>query len=269
MINRDALGFGGDKAPDRAPSRKQTRKRLDALKVASQNCVNGTLLALLREAISEEMPAELSWQLDSDPDDPDGQTLLFRYPTAFSDQTAYLRQVVKIELGARSDIEPTLDIDIHPYLGDAFPSLFTKTNFSVRTVSPERTFWEKAMLLHEETFRPLEKKRQARMARHYYDLYRLIDAGSGRKASDDLKLFERISAHRQVYFRYTWVDYETLCPGRLRLVPPDDQLAYWKSDYTAMKDEMFFGEPPAFDDLIQTALRFQDEFNGKTGAGSS
>ncbi len=32
VINRDALGFGGDKAPDRAPSKKQTRKRLDALK---------------------------------------------------------------------------------------------------------------------------------------------------------------------------------------------------------------------------------------------
>ena len=36
-----------------------------------------------------------------------------------------------------------------------------------------------------------------------------------------------------------------------------------------MKDEMFFGEPPAFDDLIQTAGKFQDEFNGKAGAESS
>ena len=268
VINRDALGFGGDKAPDCAPSKKQTRKRLDALKVASQNCVNGTLLALLGEAISKEMPAELSWQLDPDPDGPDKQTLLLAYPTAFNDQIAYLRQVVKIELGARSDTEPTLDVDIHPYLGDAFPNLLTQTHFSIKAVSPERTFWEKAMLLHEETFRPPEKKRQARMARHYYDLYRLIDAGIGQKASGDLELFERIAAHRQVYFRYTWVDYDTLRPGRLRLVPPDDQLAYWKSDYTAMKDEMFFGEPPAFDYLIQTARNFQDEFNGKAGTKS-
>jgi len=259
VINRDALGFGGDMAPDRAPSKKQTRKRLDALKAASQDCVNKTLLPLLGEAISKEMPAELLWQLDPDPDDPDGQTLLL----------AYLRQVVKIELGARSDTEPTLDVDIHPYLGDAFSNLFTQTHFSVRAVSPARTFWEKAMLLHEETFRPPEKKRQARMARHYYDLFRLIDAGIGQKASGDLELFGRIAAHRQVYFRHTWVDYDTLRPGRLKLVPPDDQLAYWKSDYTAMKDEMFFGEPPAFDDLIQTALKFQDEFNGKAGAESS
>jgi len=268
VINRDALGFGGDMAPDRAPSKKQTRKRLDALKAASQDCVNKTLLPLLVEAISQEMPAELSWHLDLDPDDPDGQTLLLAYPTAFNDQMAYLRQVVKIELGARSDTEPTLDVDIHPYLGDAFPNLFTQTHFSVRAVSPARTFWEKAMLLHKETFRPPEKRRQARMSRHYYDLYRLIGAGIGQKASGDLELFERIAAHRQVYFRYTWVDYDTLRPGHLKLVPPDDQLANWKSDYTAMKDEMFFGEIPEFDDLIQTARKFQDEFNGKARADS-
>ncbi len=266
VINRDALGFGGDKAPDRAPSKTQTRKRLDALKEASQRCVNETLLPLLAEAVSQEMPAGLSWKLDPDPDDPDKQTLLLSYPTAFADQMAYLRQVVKIELGARSDTEPTEEIDIHPYIVDAFSDLLAQAHFSVRAVSCERTFWEKAMLLHEETFRPPDKKRQARMARHYYDLYRLIEADIGDKAAGDLELFKRIAAHRQVYFRHTWVNYDTLCPGRLRLVPPDDQLADWKSDYTAMKDEMFFGEPPEFDELIRTAQKFQDEFNRKAGA---
>lgn len=266
VINREALGFGGDMAPDRAPSKKQTRKRLDALKAASQHCVNETLLPLLKEAISQEMPAELSWHLDPDPDDPDGQTLLLAYPTAFADQMAYVPQVVKIELGARSDTEPTQEIDINPYLAEAFPDLFPQSHFLVRAVSPERTFWEKAMLLHEETFRPPDKKRKARMARHYYDLYRLIDAGIGDKAVGDLKLFERIAAHRQVYFRYAWVDYDTLCPGRLKLVPPDDQLAVWSSDYAAMKDEMFFGKPPAFEDLMETVREFQDEFNQKAGA---
>ena len=151
-------------------------------------------------------------------------------------------------------------------LKDAFPDLFPQAHFSVRAVSRERTFWEKAMLLHEETFRPPEKKRQARMARHYYDLFRLIDAGVGHKAAGDLELFERIATHRQIYFHYTWVDYDTLCPGRLKLVPSDEQLASWKSDYSVMKDEMFFGKPPEFEDLIQTAREFQDEFNRKAVA---
>jgi len=266
VINRDALGFGGEMAPDRARSKKQTRKRLDALKEASQRCVNETLLPLLRQAVSQEMPQELSWQLDPDPDDPDRQTLLLTYPTAIADRMAYLRQVVKIELGARSDTEPAQVVDIHPYIVDAFPALFSQAHFSVRAVSLERTFWEKAMLLHEETFRPREKKRQARMARHYYDLYRLIESGIGDKASVDLALFERIVAHRRVYFKHGWVRYDTLCPGRLRLVPPDEQLADWKSDYAGMKDEMFFGEPPAFDDIIEKVREFQEAFNRKAGA---
>jgi len=263
VINREALDFGGDSAPDRAPSKKQMRKRLKALKEASKDCVRKILLPLLGETILKEIPAELTWKLDLDPDDPDEQTLLFSYPTAFNVQMAYLRQVVKIELGARSDTEPTLDVNIHPYLADVFPDLFVQAHFSVKAVSLERIFWEKAMLLHEETFRPPEKTRQARMARHYYDLYRLIVEGIGQKASADLELFERIAKHRQVYFRYTWVDYDTLCPGLLRLVPHEDQFADWKSDYTAMKDEMFIGDPPAFDDLIQKARKFQDAFNGK------
>jgi len=266
VINRDILGFGGDHAPDHAPSKKQTRKRLEALKEASQCCINDTLLPRLKEAISQEMPAELPWQLDPDPDDLDKQTLLLSYPTAFADQMAYLRQVVKIELGARSDTEPTQKIDVHPYIIDAFPDLLTQAHFSVRAVSPERTFWEKAMLLHEETFRPSGRKRQARISRHYYDLYQLIKASIGRKASEDLELFKRIATHRQIYFHYSWVDYDTLRPGRLRLVPHDEQLSDWKSDYTAMKDEMFFDEPPAFDDLIQIVREFQDEFNRKAGA---
>ena len=117
------------------------------------------------------------------------------------------------------------------------------------------------MLLHEETFRPLGKKRKARMARHYYDLYCLIRAGIGQKAKNDLDLFHRIVAHRQIYFGYTWVDYRTICPGSLKLTPTDAQLPSWRSDYQAMKAEMFFREPPEFEDILGTVQTFQDKFN--------
>lgn len=189
--------------------------------------------------------------------------MLFSYPTAFTNQIAYLSQEVRIELGARSDTEPTLNINICPYLANAFPALFNQINFSVKAVSPERTFWEKAMLLHEETFRPPDKKRKARMAKHYYDLFCLINAGIGEKATGDLELFDKIVAHRQVYFSYSWVDYSTLCQALLRLVPPKEQLGDWRSDYAAMKGEMFFGKPPAFDDIIEIVQRFQNLFNSK------
>jgi hypothetical protein len=78
--------------------------------------------------------------------------------------------------------------------------------------------WPARRLLHEETFRsPDGKRRKEYMARHYYDLYRLIQAGIADEAAADRELFFRIAEHRKVFFRYTWVDYTTLVPGKLRL----------------------------------------------------
>ena len=62
--------------------------------------------------------------------------------------------MVKIELGARSDDWPNSECHIQPYLAERFPQLIPEGPFPVRVLADERTFWEKACLLHEETFRP-------------------------------------------------------------------------------------------------------------------
>ncbi len=262
VINRSALGFDSGNEPEAAQSRKQTRNRLDALRTASQQCVEKTIRPALHDAIIADIPPTLAWELINDPEDPDNQTLLFLYPTAFPEQAEYLRRAVKIEMGARSDTEPAEIIKIHPYISEAFPALLSGSNIEVRAVMPKRTFWEKAMLLNEETFRSHEgKRRKEYMARHYYDLYRLIQAGIADVAAADRELFFRIAEHRKIFFRYTWVDYTTLVPGQLRLVPSDAQLQDWRSDYNAMRTEMFFGDVPDFDEIIDVVRRFQDAFN--------
>jgi hypothetical protein len=169
--------------------------------------------------------------------------------------------VVKIEMGARSDTEPTASPTIGPYLADAFPDLLPDAAFAARSVAPRRTFWEKAMLLHEETFRPPTKRRKARLARHYYDLCCLIRRGVAVAAAADIDLFFRIAAHREVFFRWSWVDYATLRPGTLRLVPEKGQVQEWRADYDAMRDVMFFGDVPTFDEILATVRDFQDRFN--------
>jgi hypothetical protein len=111
--------------------------------------VQGPLRLALDERCRSQLPAVGDWELSEDVDDVDRQTLLLRYPTAFPPGGS-LRRVVKIELGARSDTEPSLRPAIRPYLADALPDEFPGTEIVLRTVAPERTFWEKAMLLHEE-----------------------------------------------------------------------------------------------------------------------
>lgn len=261
VIDRTFLGFGGAESPERGTSRKMKERRLDGLKAACQDRIRNSLLPALASRFSGALGNETGWTLEEDETDMDQQSLLFSYPSSVA-RAAYVRPVVKIELGARSDTEPIETPDIQPYLAEVFPELLGPSSFPVRAVAARRTFWEKAMLLHEETYRPAGKARKPRMARHYYDLWSLIGKGIGEQAIGDAGLFERVATHRQVFFRWSWMDYSTLSRGRLRLVPPDDQVSEWRQDYRTMQTEMIFGEAPAFDEILQVVGDFEALFNG-------
>jgi hypothetical protein len=263
-INREALGFGGDESPDQAPSRKQTNKRLKELKAACKEHIHAVVIPQLTLTMQEALGRQ-PWKLQLDQSDPDLQTLLFEYPTHFQPlQERYVSAVVKIEFGARSDPWPAHPAVIIPMIATEFPQAFAAPECTVQALAPERTFWEKAMLLHEETYRPADKARSARMARHYYDLYRLIEQGIADKAAADLSLFEKVAEHRQIFFAQSWVDYTTLRPGTLRLLPLPEQEAGWRQDYVAMQNEMFSNAPPAFDTLLAAIRLFEQAFNQRT-----
>ncbi len=169
---------------------------------------------------------------------------------------------MKIELGARSDDWPREEKSILPYVIEHFPALDPDAACVVRVLAAERTFWEKACLLHEETFRPADKPRKLRMARHYYDLWCLLRAGVGDRALADAALFERVAGHRGIFFRYSWVDYSMHKPGTFRLSPPTDHLSNWRADYQEMLGPMFFGDTPTFEDMMTAAAAFEKAFNG-------
>lgn len=260
-IARAALGFGGAQSPDSAASGKQQAKRLKALKVACRTHVAGPIRQALADRIAGVVGTR-PWRLALDDEDPDGQTLLFDYPSLFPPLGGrYVTPTVKIELGARSDPWPVETRTIRPMVAGVFPQAFTRAEFTVQALLPRRTFWEKAMLLHEETFRPADKPRRPRMARHYYDLYRLIEHGIGREAASDSELFDHTARHRLVFFRQTWVDYATLRPGTLRLLPPPAQEAGWREDYADMQREMFSVPPPSFDEVLRVVGEFERELN--------
>ncbi|BHH85825.1 nucleotidyl transferase AbiEii/AbiGii toxin family protein [Desulforhopalus sp. 52FAK] len=258
VIYRGHLGFGGEDAPENAPSGKQKKKRSKALTKACQECVSEKIAPALSHAIGQEIPATFNWELKLDPDDSDAQTLLFDYPSVYGEESLYLRRAVKIEMGARSDVDPAESIMISPYINKSYPDLFTDS-FEVRAVAPERTFWEKTMLLHEENCR--EQKARRFLARHYYDIYCLMQAGIAEKAARDLDLFQRILEHRMFYFKHNWMDYGTIAPGTLRILPLQEHMADWESDYRDMVKEMFYGTAPSFDEIIVAIKDFQDRFN--------
>jgi hypothetical protein len=45
------------------------------------------------------------------------------------------------------------------------------------------------------------------------------------------------------------------------VLPVPEQLVDWRRDYEAMREEMFYDEPPPFDAVLATLRQFEEEFN--------
>ena len=261
VIDKAPLGFAGDASPEQAPSNKQRRARLENLMAAARAWVQGTLQPTLVQRLAATL-GSAGWRLEVDPDMADGQCLLFHYASVFPPGSAgYIPPRVKIELGARSDDWPADAKILTPYVLEQFPALGREPSVAVRVLASERTFWEKACLLHEETFRPANKPRKLRMARHYYDVWCLLQAGVGEKALADMDLFKRVAEHREIFFCQSWVDYSTHHPGTFRLVPSTEQLPAWEADLAAMRGPMFFGPVPGFAEILAAVREFEQRFN--------
>ena len=118
------------------------------------------------------------------------------------------------------------------------------------------------MLLHEELSRPAVHTPRPRLARHYYDLYRLVETGIGREALEDEELFEAVRRHREIYFRRGGDVHATMCPGSFRLIPPSEHRAVWQRDYDAMRESMFYGPPaPTFPQILSVLETFEKAIN--------
>lgn len=146
-LDRAQLGFVGDSDPDSPQISGGKRKALlEELQRASVACVSGTLLTELETAFNECLDQEFSLEVDPT----DAQTLLFTYPSEPAQGVAqvYVQPIVRFEFGARGVQLPAEDRIVKPYLAEAIPDLIAKAETRARVLGIERTFWEKATILH-------------------------------------------------------------------------------------------------------------------------
>lgn len=260
-FSRDWLGFTGARDPEQATSGKKQRERIEDLAAACAEKIKSEVLPALRARATEALGAE-GWTIAIDADDP--QTMFFTYPSTLGEHPseAYIRREVKIECGARSDAWPAEEKSILPYVAEAYPETITDATVPLKVLSIERTFWEKATILHAEAHRDETKATPTRFSRHYADLAALADHASaaGALARDDLRA--RVVEHKQVFFAAGWAKYETAVPGTFRLVPPAYRLTALETDYRAMQ-EMFFGAPLAWAEIVERLGKLEATINGR------
>ena len=262
-IDRGWLGFGGANEPEAGASNKEKQRRIEALKTACQQKISSTLQHALDKAIRAKVQANEKWSLRADDEDPDNQTLMFDYPSSFTpDATGYIRRVVKIEMGARADHWPSETKTITPYVAEEFPQGFREPNAELKVLSAERTFWEKATILHAEFHRPADKPMPDRFSRHYADFDELIRKGVATTATAKPELLARVAQHKSLFFKTSWARYGEASEGTLHITPPEHRLKALRDDYKRMQ-QMFFGAPPEFDKMIAFLNEWESGFNHK------
>jgi len=189
--------------------------------------------------------------------DTDPQTLFVSYISLY-EKNLYLPDYVKIEVSVRSLREPHREMPVESMLHELYPNdAYAEIPFMVAAMEPQKTFLEKAFLLHEEFLKPGAGReiRTERMSRHLYDIEKIMDTEFGKTALKDQTLYDAVIAHRERYSRFNWMDYASLGRQRIIFLPPATVDDEYKKDYGVMTEEMIFGEVLDYDKLL---LRLQE-----------
>lgn len=101
--------------------------------------------------------------------------IFISYDSAFVDDIhSYMDTSVMLEIGARSLIEPTATAKVQSLISANSPVNSTLIDSDIITAAPEKTFLEKAFLLHE-LFATGHCDNANRKSRHLYDLECMMD----------------------------------------------------------------------------------------------
>jgi predicted nucleotidyltransferase component of viral defense system len=178
------------------------------------------------------------------------------------DGNDYIKPIVKIEVSGRSMSEPLQTVELKSIFDEAFADMpFANSSFEINAVMPERTFWEKVCLLHEEFAKEEELIRTERMSRHLYDLEKMMDTPIAENALNDKDLYNSIVEHRRTFIGLKGFDYDTLAVKTIKIIPPDFIISEWQQDYEIMQRTMIYGNSPTFNELIDRIKALNDRIN--------
>jgi len=240
----------GEDDPLAERSNNKQEKLNKAIEAKAMNYIGSEMLAMISGAIDPICRCELAAD--------DLHALNVIYPAAFSD--AYLRPEVRLEIGPLAAWMPCDNFRIQSYAAEVFPQLFKQADCTVQAIRAERTFWEKATILHHEANRPEDNPQPSRYSRHYYDLAIMAASSVKDKALADLGLLANVVAFKQRFYSRGWARYDQAKPGTFRLMPSGHVLATVQKDYAQMRN-MIYGRYPAFDEIMAELQHLEDEIN--------
>ncbi len=186
--------------------------------------------------------------------------LLFHYPSSQPTGFDYIKRSVKLEFGSLTDQQPTGRHAIIPWITEIFPKAFPDWHCEVTALEIERSFWEKATILHAEYYRASDKPIPDRYSRHYADTAMLVKHTEAIKALDHHDLRNQVVLWKSQFFPSSSAHYDLAKPGTFRLVPKAERLPALQRDYLLMRD-MYLTEPVSFDEILNTLSDLEHRIN--------
>ena len=167
---------------------------------------------------------------------------------------------MKIEFGSLTNQRPAGKHAVRPWIAEEFPELLADFNCKLVALELERTFWEKATILHAEYHRDAAKPIRDRFSRHYADTAAMATRDEISTALSNSELRQYVADWKSRFFPSSWARYDLAKPGTFHLVPSEARKAELEKDYLDMRP-MFLNEPPSFASLLKTLTELENRIN--------
>ncbi len=254
ILDWRVLGYGLAEPWEERSNNKQSSFKDDSI-IRTNRYLREVFIPVIGQGISQE----LGFEAELSPADEE-ETVIFKYPRYFNQPG--IQNVIRLEIGPLAAWSPSESVQISSYLAQQIPDVIPKPIFEVNTVKPERTFWEKVTILHQEANRPENKMIPPRYSRHYYDVYQLGKSWVKQEAIGKIELLGKVVRFKEKFYRTPWSKLSEAKPGTLKLVPPQMRYAELKRDYEAMKT-MLMGDVPEISQIFDFLSDLEDEINAK------
>jgi len=238
-----------------------TVKQIKKLRKQSSLFVKETFCSELQKTV-EKYNLQNLCSIEPQPDGegdktyPEPRKIFIRYHSLF-DTLSYVRAEIVLEISARSLIEPSAKNGVKSVISENLPIETTLVNSQIITAVPEKTFIEKAFLLHE-IFTSNGRMLANRKSRHLYDLEKMMDKEFAIKAISDNDLWNTIRHHREKFTHINGIDYSRDIRSTICLIPPVQVIDDWQQDYESMQTTMIYGNSLTFDELINRIKQLEE-----------
>lgn len=244
-------------------SKSQLKKTSDTLKNHLQFFVSNIALPFIQQAAAKAFSGQKFKIIAT----PDGQSIQFYYPTSLTNKATnltpnYLLDHVLIEFGVRNTTEPNEKRTIITLLSQALDSPLELPSATIDTLSPIRTFWEKATLIHVECHRGRLEQNPDRLSRHWYDLAMLANSWVGDMALKSSDILHDVLHHKKAFFNASYANYDECLANKFRLIPNDNEQKILETDMHKMwQSRMFQNGAPRFSEIIRDLSLLEQKIN--------